>query len=109
MVDWQWIVGQNVKRLREERQYAITTLAKITNLHRGTLSKLEEGEGNVTLTILAIIAEGLKVPPGELWEPPKREARRPQRVASAPGITRRAAPMQGADVLMFEQQRRRRR
>lgn len=108
MVDWQWIVGQNVKRLREERQYAIMTLAKITNLHRGTLSKLEEGEGNVTLTILAIIAEGLKVPPAALWEAPKMPARRPQRVAQAPGITRRAAPM-NADVLLFEQQRRRRR
>ena len=59
-------VGLNVRRLREARGLSQEELAFEAELHRTYISGVERGVRNPTVTVLAKIAQGLKVSPDQL-------------------------------------------
>ncbi len=63
----QRLVGENVRRLREDRGWTQHELSKASDLHVTYLSGIECGRRNITVGIIARLAEALEVPPGELF------------------------------------------
>ena len=59
-------VGLNVRRLREARGLSQEELAFQAELHRTYISGVERGVRNPTITVLAKIAQALKVSPDQL-------------------------------------------
>ena len=59
-------VGLNVRRLREARGLSQEQLAFEAELHRTYISGVERGVRNPTVTVLAKIAQALKVSPDQL-------------------------------------------
>ena len=59
-------VGLNVRRLREARGLSQEELAFEAELHRTYISGVERGVRNPTVTVLAKIAQALKVSPDQL-------------------------------------------
>lgn len=62
------ILSKNIKRLRKELGYSQEALADVCGMHRTYISGIERGERNPTVTVLAKVAKGLKVPPSALLE-----------------------------------------
>lgn len=54
-------IGQNIRRLRKERNMTQLHLAKIINLHRATLSSYELGKRLPDIFILISIADAFQV------------------------------------------------
>jgi len=54
-------VGARLRQLRKERALSITDLARMAEMHRSTVSKVEEGE-NVRPSTIRRLAEALDVP-----------------------------------------------
>lgn len=54
-------IGQNIRRLRKERNMTQLHLAKIVNLHRATLSSYELGKRLPDIFILISIADAFHV------------------------------------------------
>ncbi len=59
-------VGQNVKRIRKERDWSQEELAFESGLHRTYISGIERGARNPTILILARLAETMRVTIDEL-------------------------------------------
>lgn len=59
-------VGLNVRRLREARGLSQEELAFEAELHRTYISGVERGVRNPTVTVLAKIAQALKISPDQL-------------------------------------------
>ncbi len=59
-------VGQNIRRLREDKGWSQEQLADETGLHRTYISGIERGVRNPTVRIIAKVAEMLQVEPREL-------------------------------------------
>lgn len=55
------IISTNVKKYRLEKDISQETLAEHANLHRNSVSLLEKGELNFTMTTLEDIANALEV------------------------------------------------
>lgn len=55
------LIGNNLKRLREERGYSIGKLAEIVQVSKSMLSQIEKGETNPSVGTIWKIANGLKV------------------------------------------------
>ncbi len=64
-----FLVGQTVKALRTQQNLSLSTLAQKANISKGTLSVLEEGKGNPTISTLWSLAQALNVPFGKLIAP----------------------------------------
>lgn len=62
-------VGVNIRRLREARGLSQEALAFEAELHRTYISGVERGVRNPTVTVLAKIAQALKVSPDQLLRP----------------------------------------
>lgn len=62
------MLGRNVKRLRETRQWSQDQLSEITELHRTYISGIERGTRNPTVKILERLAKALEVPTASLLE-----------------------------------------
>jgi transcriptional regulator with XRE-family HTH domain len=60
------LMGKTIQKLREVRKMSLGQVAKNAGLSKGTLSKVENGTGNVTVLTLFAIAETLEVSPSEL-------------------------------------------
>ena len=60
------LVGQNVRRLREEAGLSQEKLALEAELDRTYVSGVERGVRNPTVTVLARIAKALKTDPDKL-------------------------------------------
>ena len=60
------LVGQNVRRLREEAGLSQEKLALEAELDRTYVSGVERGVRNPTVTVLARIAKALKTEPDKL-------------------------------------------
>lgn len=59
-------VGLNVRRIRTERGWSQEELAFESGLHRTYISGIERGARNPTVTVIAELAEALKVAPADL-------------------------------------------
>jgi transcriptional regulator with XRE-family HTH domain len=60
------LVARNVRRLRHERGYSLSELARRANLAKQTLSSIEAGQANPTVLTLAAIAAALGIPVAHL-------------------------------------------
>lgn len=67
-MDISKVVGENLKRLRTERNYSLGQLAELCEVSKMMLSQIERGETNPTINTLWKIAGGLKVPYTALLE-----------------------------------------
>lgn len=60
------LVARNVRRLRHERGYSLSELARRASLAKQTLSSIEAGQANPTVLTLSEIAAALEVPVAHL-------------------------------------------
>jgi transcriptional regulator with XRE-family HTH domain len=65
--DLRDIVGGQVRRLRSEAGITQQALADQCGIYRTYLSRAENGDANLTITVLAVLAENLNVNVGELF------------------------------------------
>lgn len=56
----------NLRRGRQERGVSLTEMSRRAGIAKGTLSKLEAGEGNPTIDTLSALAVALQLPLGDL-------------------------------------------
>jgi transcriptional regulator with XRE-family HTH domain len=75
------LVARNVRRLRHERGYSLSELARRAALAKQTLSSIEAGQANPTLVTICEIAAALAVPVAHLLT----EYGSPVMVRRAPG------------------------
>ncbi|HCQ53387.1 MULTISPECIES: helix-turn-helix domain-containing protein [Brevundimonas] len=66
-MEWEKIVGANIRRLRKERGLSQEALAGEAGLAMRHLGRIERGEGNPTVAILGKLAEVLGVHPTEFY------------------------------------------
>ncbi len=64
-------VGQNIRAERERAGLSLSQLAAATGISKAHLVRLEKGDGNPSLEILARIAEALEVTVADLVGSPK--------------------------------------
>ncbi len=67
-MDYQKILGENVRSLRIERQITQEQLAELCNLHRTYIGAIERGDRNVSLNNIVKVAQALNVPPSDLLQ-----------------------------------------
>ncbi len=70
--------GRRLRMLREENGWTLADLTEKTGISKATLSKLENGQTNLSLTNLVKLSEGLQIPITMLTNPnmPRTGARR---------------------------------
>jgi transcriptional regulator with XRE-family HTH domain len=61
------IFAANVERLREEKGWTQEKLGWESGLHQTAVARIESGDRVPTLTTVFKLAEGLKVPPADLF------------------------------------------
>lgn len=66
-MEWEKIVGANIRRLRKERGLSQEALAGEAGLAMRHLGRIERGEGNPTVAILGKLAEVLGVQPTDFY------------------------------------------
>lgn len=66
-MEWERIVGANIKRLRKERGLSQEALAGEAGLAMRHIGRIERGEGNPTVSMLAKIAAALGVDPAAFY------------------------------------------
>lgn len=66
-MDWEKIVGANIRRLRKERGLSQEALAGEAGLAMRHLGRIERGEGNPTVAVLGKLADVLGVHPTEFY------------------------------------------
>jgi transcriptional regulator with XRE-family HTH domain len=66
--DVREIVGANVKKFRAEACMSQQVVADKFGIFRTYLSRVEHGQANLTITVLAALAESLKVDIKELFD-----------------------------------------
>ncbi|WP_312573086.1 helix-turn-helix transcriptional regulator [Brevundimonas sp.] len=66
-MEWEKIVGANVRRLRKERGVSQEVLAGDAGLAMRHLGRIERGTGNPTVRVLGKLAEVLGVHPTEFY------------------------------------------
>ena len=63
-------IGENVRRIRQDRQVSLAELAGRSGVAKATLANLEKGRGNPTIETLWALALGLHVAFSDLLEQP---------------------------------------
>lgn len=66
-MEWEKIVGANLKRLRKARGLSQEALAGEAGLAMRHLGRIERGEGNPTVAVLGKLADVLGVHPAEFY------------------------------------------
>ncbi|KJV38663.1 helix-turn-helix domain-containing protein [Brevundimonas sp. KM4] len=66
-MEWEKIVGANIKRLRKERGLSQEALAGEAGLAMRHIGRIERGEGNPTVSMMDKIATVLGVHPAALY------------------------------------------
>jgi transcriptional regulator with XRE-family HTH domain len=89
------VLAANLRRLRIARELSLSELARATSMSKATLSSIENGHANPTITTLSALAGALRVPLGELLEELPLGEIRVVRTAQAPvdagnGVPRRS-------------------
>jgi XRE family transcriptional regulator, regulator of sulfur utilization len=93
-------IAQNLRRLREQQNLSISTVAERAGLSKSTLSKLERGQGNPSIDTLWGLARVLGVSFASLFEEDGQPDVEVLRFADAPivaGPGRGATPETGID------------
>ncbi|MDD4844531.1 MAG: XRE family transcriptional regulator [Anaerotignum sp.] len=67
-MDINYVIGENLKALRLERNLSLGQLGEICGLSKVMLSQIEKGDGNPTINTIWKIADGLHVPYTTLLE-----------------------------------------
>ncbi len=62
----QQILGNNIRKFREAKDWSQEDLAEKSDLHRTYISGIERGVRNPSLTIIFKLANGLSVEPSDL-------------------------------------------
>lgn len=65
-MDYQKILGENIRSLRTKQQITQEQLAELCDLHRTYVGAMERGDRNVSLNNIVKVAQALKVTPSEL-------------------------------------------
>jgi transcriptional regulator with XRE-family HTH domain len=60
--------GQNLRRLRLDRQIGMRQFALIADIEYSHLSKIERGVTNPTISTVLVLSEALKLHPSELLD-----------------------------------------
>lgn len=68
-MDWNKIVGANVRRLRVERKLTQEQLAHDAEIDLTYMGGIERGRRNPSVSVLGRLAAALDVVPGELFVP----------------------------------------
>ena len=68
--DAQAVLAANIRRLRVARHMSLSELARATGIGKATLSAVENGRANPTVSTLTALADPLGVSAGELLEEP---------------------------------------
>ncbi|MCA8959319.1 MAG: helix-turn-helix domain-containing protein, partial [Planctomycetes bacterium] len=61
-------IGQQIKKLREERRITGKELARLIGLSQSQMSRLEQGQRRIDTEILAKIARALEVSPAQFFD-----------------------------------------
>jgi transcriptional regulator with XRE-family HTH domain len=61
-------LGDNVRKLRQDRGLSQEAFADEAGLHRTYISDIERGARNPTITVVEKLAKALKVPAGQLLD-----------------------------------------
>ena len=81
-----WTVANNIRRLRESKGMSLSALARRSSVAKATLSAIEHGDGNPTISTLQSLAGALQVGIADLVGPRELDAARVVRGAGdAPG------------------------
>lgn len=64
-----WLLGSNLKRLREARGYSQIELGRRSGLENSKISKIEQAQGNASLALLDALAKGLDCSLQDLFIP----------------------------------------
>lgn len=64
-------IGENIRRLRNNRQMTLQDLADVSNVSKSMLGQIERGEANPTISSIWRVANGLKVSFATLISMPK--------------------------------------
>jgi transcriptional regulator with XRE-family HTH domain len=67
-VDIQTRLGQNLRRLRDEKGWSQEDFADRAGIHRTYVSDIERGMRNPTVTVVEKLAKPLGVSPGSLLD-----------------------------------------
>lgn len=70
MEQYDLIIGNNLKQIREARNLSYTQLAELTGVSKSMLRQIEIGESSPTINTLWRIANGLEIPFTTLINPP---------------------------------------
>jgi transcriptional regulator with XRE-family HTH domain len=62
MEDITSLVGQNLKKLREQRKLSLDKLSEITGVSKSMLGQIERAESSPTIAIVWKISNGMKIP-----------------------------------------------
>lgn len=68
------IIAQNVKRLREERNWSQGQLAEKAGTSKVIISQIEKGDSNPTINTIWKLAKAFSLPYTSLLDPPKMKA-----------------------------------
>jgi transcriptional regulator with XRE-family HTH domain len=67
-MDWEKIVGANIRHFRKERGLTQEQLAHNADLDLRYLGGIERGEHNPTVSVLGRLAEALEIHPADLFD-----------------------------------------
>jgi len=62
-------IGERIRHFRADRKMSLSQLSSQSGVAKGTLSKLETGEGNPTILTLGALARVLHITPGDFITP----------------------------------------
>jgi transcriptional regulator with XRE-family HTH domain len=60
------ILGANIKRLREAKKLSLREMSYACNIDNSKISKIENGQINITFTTILQIAAALEILPSEI-------------------------------------------
>ncbi len=72
LMNLRYVVGENIRALRDDRDMAQDELAHLAEIHTTYLSGVETGKRNITLNVLERIAKALGVAEEDLVRRPER-------------------------------------
>jgi transcriptional regulator with XRE-family HTH domain len=79
-----YIIAENLKRLREERRLSLDHMAKLTGVSKSMLGQIERGDVNPTVSTVWKIANGLRISFTQLMSRPEAEIEIVKRAETQP-------------------------